>query len=196
MYRTRWRLATSNEMHRLQEGLLSHEEANQGIMMAILPNFATFSCTHDLIQVIVQKSIDAKKPRTIYGKNDSKFVAAAKRDECIHLVLSSQIQIAQVSKNGFASVEVIIDKKVYAAVSIRGSTTTSEYYIHLALQETLRTGKHVPVSVAKGIERIDKQQPDQIVALIGDTFATFGGASTYTGIDRIPDAYLPPPPIA
>lgn len=66
----------------------------------------------------------------------------------------------------------MIKNKVYAAVSVRGNVALPEYYIHLALQESVRTGQSIPVTV-------DNIQEDQIMALVAGTVATFGGKETF-----------------
>ncbi|KAF9922715.1 hypothetical protein FBU30_007156 [Linnemannia zychae] len=172
-YRTRWRLATSREMDYLKADLSNHEQINKKITITSPPDVTTHRCAQNLIQFVPAVLIDASKVSILQGKDISKYVDWAARDECSKLVSSSQIQTARVTKNGFTSIEVIINKKVYAAVSLRANVVTPEYYIHLALQESMRTGVSIPVTV-------DKNQPDQIVALVAGTIATFGGSTTFT----------------
>ncbi|KAF9121380.1 hypothetical protein BGW39_010580 [Mortierella sp. 14UC] len=178
-YRTRWRLATTREMAYLKADLPAHEEVHKTISITSPPNVDTHRCVQNLIQFVSAKRVDTKTPTTTQGKSITRYVEWAKRDECSKLVDASSIQFARTTKKGITSIEVVINKKVYAAVSVPGNTATPEYYIHLALQESLRTGKPIPVSV-------DKQQPEQIVALVAGTIATFGGKPTFQY--RIPSA--------
>ncbi|KAK3847934.1 MAG: hypothetical protein J3R72DRAFT_431096 [Linnemannia gamsii] len=178
-YRTRWRLATTREMAYLKADLSGHEDVHKSISISSAADVDTQRCAQNLIQFVSAKTIDTKVPTTTQGKNIANYVTYAKRDECSKLVNASSIQFARVTKKGMTSIEVVINKKVYAAVSVPGNTAIPEYYIHLALQESVRTGKPIPVSV-------DKQQPEQIVALVAGTIATFGGKSTFQY--RIPSA--------
>jgi hypothetical protein len=171
-YRTRWRLATTREMAYLKADLPAHEEVHKTISIASPPNVDTHRCAQNLIQFVSANRVDTQTPTTTQGKSIARYVDWAKRDECSKLVNASSVRFARTTKKGMTSIEVVINKKVYAAVSVPGNTATPEYYIHLALQESLRTGKPIPVSV-------DKQQPEQIVALVAGTIATFGGKSTF-----------------
>jgi hypothetical protein len=173
-YRTRWRLATSREMNILKADLPSHEAVNKKIKIVSPPDVATHRCVQNLIQVVPVTRVDPKKPITLQGKTLQRYVDWASRDDCSHLVSSSSIQFARttIAKTGFTSIELVIKNKVYAAVSLRGDVATPEYYIHLALQESLRTGQSIPVTV-------DNKQKDQIVALVAGTVATFGGENTF-----------------
>ncbi|KAF9155005.1 hypothetical protein BG015_011335 [Linnemannia schmuckeri] len=173
-YRTRWRLATTREMNLLKADLSKHEAVNKKIKIVSSPDVATHRCVQNLIQVVPAKRVDTSKPTVLQGKSFQKYVDWAARDECSHLVSSSSIQLARttIAKTGFTSIELVVKNKVYAAVSLRGNVDTPEYYIHLALQESLRTGQSIPVSV-------DNKQSDQIVALVAGTVATFGGKQTF-----------------
>lgn len=173
-YRTRWRLATIREMKILKADLPNHEAVNKMIKIISPSDVATQRCVQDLIQFVPATSVDTSKPITLQGKNFQKFNDWAARDECSHLVSSSSILLARttIAKTGFTSIELVVKNKVYAAVSLRGKVATPEYYIHLALQESLRTGQPIPVSV-------DDKQADQVVALVAGTVATFGGNKTF-----------------
>ncbi|KAG0274604.1 hypothetical protein BGZ96_004187 [Linnemannia gamsii] len=171
-YRTRWRLASSREMKLLKADLPSHEAVNKKIKIVSPPDAATHRCVQNLIQKAPAALVDNKKPTTFQGKDYNLYVEWAARDGCSHLVSSSSIQHSRIAKSGFTSIELVIKNKVYAAVSVRGNVALPEYFMHLAMQESLRTGQSIPVTV-------DNKDKDQIVALVAGTVATFGGKNTY-----------------
>ncbi|KAG0267952.1 hypothetical protein BGZ95_002690 [Linnemannia exigua] len=179
MYRSRWRLATGKEMTLLEGVINNHLDIRTRIEMADTPGAITHRCVQNLIQVFDLNVIHAKSPRSLIGMDNADFVQNANRDECSSLVQSSEILLGQVSKDGITSVQVIIDNKVYAAVSLRENTKTPDHYVRLALQESLRTGKPLPLAV-------DPDSPDNIVAIVGGVLATFGGKTAFT--ESIPNA--------
>ncbi|KAG0373924.1 hypothetical protein BGX24_011055 [Mortierella sp. AD032] len=178
-YRSRWRLSTNREMAYLKADIPNHGQVHKGISMASPPNAATHRCVQDLVQVYEQQWIVTKKPFNLWGKQNTRYVNEAKRDGCSNLVKSSVIQVARITKKGITSLELVINKRVYAAVSLSGDMATPPYYVRIALQESLRTGKPIAVSA-------DKKVPGQIVGLVAGTIATFGGPETFVG--PIPDA--------
>ncbi|KAG0373760.1 hypothetical protein BGX24_011278 [Mortierella sp. AD032] len=93
--------------------------------------------------------------------------------------MSSWILLSRKFKNGIASLEIALDNKVYAAVSFREKTFTSPYYVRLALQESLRTGKAVPLVVYPA-------NIEHIVALVNGTIVTFGDRTIF--IEPVPNA--------
>ncbi|KAG0254363.1 hypothetical protein BGZ95_006066 [Linnemannia exigua] len=178
-YRSRWRLSTAREMAYLKADIANHGQVHKGISMATPPNAATHRCVQDLVQVYEEQWIATKKPLTLWGKKSSRYVNEAKRDGCSNLVASSVVQVSRITKKGITSLELVINKRVYAAVSLPGDMASPPYYVRLALQESLRTGKPIPVAV-------DKKIPGQIVGLVAGTIATFGGRETFVG--PIPNA--------
>ncbi|KAF9119456.1 hypothetical protein BGW39_000287 [Mortierella sp. 14UC] len=170
-YRSRWRLATSKEMNLLKADLSRHTAISKRINISSPPDARTHRCAQDLIYIFYQSRLSTTSS-TVHGKDFPSFVKDASRDECKNLVSKSQIQLSRTNEKGVVSLEIVIDKKVYAAVSLRANTSTPAAYVRLALQESLRTGKVVPVVA-------DKDSSDRIVALVAGTFATFGGRSTY-----------------
>ncbi|KAF9129331.1 hypothetical protein BGW39_004245 [Mortierella sp. 14UC] len=163
----------------LKADMSAHGQVHKGITMVSPPDVATHRCVQDLIQVYEEQWLSANAPRNIQAKKNALYISQAKRDECSNLVASSVIQLGRITKGGITSVEVAINMKVYAAVSISANTGHLAYYVRLALQESLRTGKPIPVS-------IDKKMPEQSVALVAGTVATFGGQKTFTS--SIPNA--------
>ncbi|KAG0254364.1 hypothetical protein BGZ95_006067, partial [Linnemannia exigua] len=134
---------------------------------------AMHRCVQNLIQVFDIEFINVRSTHSLIGMDNAVFVASAERDECTSFVSSSRILVGRVTKNGIASVEVFIDKNAYAAVTIRGNTATPAYYVRLALQESLRTRRHVPLTV-------DYNNPDNIVAYVDSTYVVFGGKAAFT----------------
>ncbi|KAF9129326.1 hypothetical protein BGW39_004240 [Mortierella sp. 14UC] len=179
MYRSRWRLSTAREMSILQAELPNHEQVHKRISIVSPPNAATHRCIQNLITTTWIKLVDANKPSVILGKNDANFVQFATRDECPGLVASATVETGRTAERGVTSIEVLIKNKVYAAVSLRGNTVASEYYVRMALQESLRTGS--PIALA-----VDNEKPDQIVALVAGTIATLGASATFSA--SIPNA--------
>ncbi|KAG0373761.1 hypothetical protein BGX24_011279 [Mortierella sp. AD032] len=151
----------------------SHGQVHKSISVSSPHNGATQRCVQNLIQAYQENSVAGNTHRTVQGMKNSRFVGESKRDGCHSLAASSMVRLGRVTKKGVTSVELVVNKTVYAAVSLRANTSTPVNYVRLALQESLRTGKPVPVSV-------DKKVPEQIVALVSGTIATFGGKSTYT----------------
>ncbi|KAK3847937.1 MAG: hypothetical protein J3R72DRAFT_509340, partial [Linnemannia gamsii] len=172
-YRSRWRLSTPREIAILKSEMSSHGQVHKSISVSSPHNGATQRCVQNLIQAYQENSVAGNTHRTVQGMKNSRFVGESKRDGCHSLAASSMVRLGRVTKKGVTSVELVVNKKVYAAVSFRANTSTPVNYVRLALQESLRTGKPVPVSV-------DKKVPEQIVALVSGTVATFGGKSTYT----------------
>ncbi|KAG0271724.1 hypothetical protein BGZ95_000416 [Linnemannia exigua] len=172
-YRSRWRLSTSREISILKSEMSSHGQVHKSISVSSPPNGAIQRCVQNLIQTYQENSVAADTHRNVQGIKNSWFVGESKKDGCRSLAASSIVRLGRITNKGITSVELVVNKKVYAAVSFRGNTPTSATYVRLALQESLRTGKPVPVSV-------DKKVPEQIVALVSGTVATFGGKSTYT----------------
>ncbi|KAK3835596.1 MAG: hypothetical protein J3R72DRAFT_477400 [Linnemannia gamsii] len=170
-YRSRWRLATTKEMNHLKADLSRHTAVHKRIKMSSPPDARTHRCAQDLIYIF-NKSRLSTSSSTLHGKDFSYYVKDASRDECKSLVSKSQVQLSRTNEKGVVSLEVVIDKKVYAAVSLRANTSTPVQYVWLALQESLRTGQVVPVVA-------DKDSSDRIVGLVAGTFVAFGGRSTY-----------------
>jgi hypothetical protein len=170
-YRSRWRLAGDREMGILRAELPKHATINNQVSVVPPPNTATQWCAQNLIQVYNWGAL-IPTPNTLPGTVGPNYANDAARDECAHLVPKSFIRMGRVNVDGFIPVEILIDNKVHAAVSLKANTNINAAYVRLALQESLRTGAPLPVVV-------DPLQGDLIVTLISGTIAVIGGTMAY-----------------
>ncbi|KAF9922716.1 hypothetical protein FBU30_007157, partial [Linnemannia zychae] len=171
-YRSRWRPATVSETSLLQNDLVNHTQVHKRLIVSTPPDSATQRCAQNLIQIWDKISVDANQPWMIFGKENEKYVSLSYSQACNHLVASSIVRAGWIAENGVSSVEVMIDNKIYAAITIRGSIFVNTKYARMALQESLRTNS--PIAVA-----YDKETPDRITMHVAGTFATSGGPIVY-----------------
>ncbi|KAF8946828.1 hypothetical protein BGZ47_011219 [Haplosporangium gracile] len=170
-YRSRWRLASDREMKILRNELLKHAAINNQVSVVPPPNAATQWCAQGLIAVYNWGAL-ISTPNTLPGTVAPHFETDAIRDECAHLVSKSFIRMTRVNVGGFIPVEIMIDNKAHAAVSIKADTNINAAYVRLALQESLRTGALLPVVV-------NPFQSDLIITVVADTIAVIGGPVAY-----------------
>ncbi|KAK3843158.1 MAG: hypothetical protein J3R72DRAFT_441736 [Linnemannia gamsii] len=174
-YRSRYRLAAPYERSFLTTNQGNHEGVHKKLKISSPPNSATRRCTLNLIQAYGVERVMMNEPYSIKGSDNAKYKADAKRDECSSLVAKSSIRFARVTVLGVTSVEMVIDGKVYAAISINANTYMPAAHVRVALQESMRTGKFVMVAPQR-----DNKLGDSVVALIQDTFVTIGGKQVYS----------------
>ncbi|KAF9091563.1 hypothetical protein BGX23_005040 [Mortierella sp. AD031] len=165
-------LSTNKEMALLKNTLAKHKATTKKLSVSSPPDIATSRCAQDLIQLWSWSTLNPSKSFELFAQSNAGFVKTAVRDEFNHLVQLSTIRVGRVSVKGFVSVEMVIGSKVYAAVSLQGNIPISIRYVKVALQESLRTGRLVPVAG-------DKKQPDFVVALVQDTVVTMGGSQYF-----------------
>ncbi|KAF9129328.1 hypothetical protein BGW39_004242 [Mortierella sp. 14UC] len=172
LYRSRWRLATTGELLSLQPDLPIHELIHARIPIVSPPDAAAHRCIQNMIFEFREPYIKLNESHFVYGKDSSRFLKASKRDECSDFAPYLYFQVGRLSSANITSVEFSINKRVYAALTLPGNTPIPIYYVRLVLQESLRTGRTIPMSV-------DKQNPEKLVAVVAGTFATFGGATVF-----------------
>ena len=170
-YRSRWRLASDREMTILRAELPKHAAINNGVSVVPPPNAVTQWCAQDLIEVYNWGAL-ISTPNTVPGTVGPHFEADAIRDECAHLIPKSFIRMARVNVGGFIPVEIMINNKVHAAVSMKADTLINAAFIRNALQESLRSGAPLPVVV-------DPVQSDLIITVVAGTIAVIGGPAAY-----------------
>ncbi|KAG0292535.1 hypothetical protein BGZ96_004018 [Linnemannia gamsii] len=111
-------------------------------------------------------------PYTTDASKNSQYVSDATRDECKGVVSSSQIRVSRVSEHVVTSVEMVINNKVYTAVTTAEKTAIYPAHVRIALQESLRTVQPVAVlSFSCG--------DHCIVAMIDETIVTIGDGVVY-----------------
>lgn len=170
-YRSRWRPASDREMAVFRAELPKHAAINSGVSVVPPPNASAQWCAQDLIDVYNWGAL-ISTPNTLPGTVGPHFEADATRDECASLISKSFIRMARVNVDGFIPVEIMIDNKVHAAVSMKANTPINADYVRIALQESLRTGAPLPVVV-------DPVQSDLIVTVVAGTIAVIGGPAAY-----------------
>ncbi|KAF9126443.1 hypothetical protein BGW39_006615 [Mortierella sp. 14UC] len=151
-YRTRFRRWDGADQY--YDQLKDQFEVVERSVPVVFPaNVATYRCALNLIQILEQKMIPVSGTLEVSspGKNFPQYVADAARDECKNLVNSSTIRFNRIisPKRRVATIEVLIANKVHAAIllsyDIWNEYRGMDAEFRMALEESLRTGRVVPI---------------------------------------------------
>ncbi|KAK5816458.1 hypothetical protein F5H01DRAFT_340910 [Linnemannia elongata] len=177
LYRTHFRPASDAEMKTLRSDFSAHLKVQKKLKIDPISDVATKRCATLLIDSVVYPFVKASNAFIYAGSDLGSYVKAASEAQCSHLVKSSRIYVKRFSVGNFGSYEVMIGNKVHAAASMKVGPETLVWSLRVALQESMRAGQPVMVSMnpSSPKENIVVFVQGSIV-VIGDQAKVFGAS--------------------
>ncbi|KAF9928980.1 hypothetical protein FBU30_001985 [Linnemannia zychae] len=177
-YRSYFRLSPDKEMKIFKGDYVHHLEVHKKLSISSTPDAATLRC----VSLMAETMPNAKLTTSGTVVNDDGqhlpgYSAFAYDAKCTNLVLSSKVRGNQATSGGFGSAELIINNKVYAAISMKQGVEFTGRYLKQAFLESMRSGAPVMVS-----ENSKYDLSDAIVAYIQGTAFTIGNAQIWDAV--------------
>ncbi|KAF9912793.1 hypothetical protein EC991_008655 [Linnemannia zychae] len=144
--RSIFRPAADNELKTFKSEYVLHLEVHKKLSIASIPDAKTLRCVSLMIEHTSHKAITLE-PFSLPGRNIVGYSADAYDAKCSDLVLKSTIELSRINVGGYGAMEVQINKKTYAAITLSMATEANPYLYRTALLESLRSGQ--PVIVTK-----------------------------------------------
>ncbi|KAF9132106.1 hypothetical protein BGW39_000825 [Mortierella sp. 14UC] len=160
---------TDSEQRTFKADFVNHLEVIKRIKIESVPDAKTLRCATLLIRHIPISDIPDKR-FTMPGRNLPDFAADGFDAKCTDLVAKAAIVFSRVYDNGYGSVEIQINNKTYAALSVKGGFVSFRYFFRMALLESMRSGDAVMLSKNDRFE-----SGDGVVAYFQKTAFTMGG---------------------
>ncbi|KAG0281033.1 hypothetical protein BGZ95_007233 [Linnemannia exigua] len=145
-WKTDYSFYESTNLRTFKGEYASHLEVHKKLSITSIPDAKTLRCVSLMIDRIQNRFVTVN-PSSTPGTSLPEYAADAYNAKCSDLVVKSTIEVSRVQVAGYASLEVQINKKTYAAISLRVNTDAYFYLYRHALLESLRSGQ--PVIVTK-----------------------------------------------
>ncbi|KAK3843123.1 MAG: hypothetical protein J3R72DRAFT_420665 [Linnemannia gamsii] len=173
-YKSRWRPATYAEVKMLVPHIATHSLLHKRTDIHPPYDPATFRCAQALIVLWNYSQVSSSMPRTLRGDIDPQFNIDSRRHGFTHLTSMAYLRIQENKYDHVAAVDVVVDGLVRASASIPYNTNLLVSGVQLALEESLRTGRPVPV-----IPHKDHERGDFLIGMIEEAIVVFGGSAVF-----------------
>jgi hypothetical protein len=173
-YKSRWRPATVSEVKLFKPHLPAHSTLHKRTDIHPPYDLATLRCAQALIRLWNYSRVSSSTPRTIRGDIDPQFGVDARRNGFTQLAGAAFLRLHYNKYGGATAVDVMVGSYVRASVSLPYDTNIFVSGVRLALQESLRSGRPVPV-----VPHDDHEAGDVLIGMIDDAIVAFGGTAVF-----------------
>ncbi|KAF9544728.1 hypothetical protein EC957_011734 [Mortierella hygrophila] len=174
-YKSRWRPATVSEVKLLKPHLPTHSTLHKRTDIHPPYDLATLRCAQALIRLWSYNRASNSTPRTIRGDIDPQFGIDARRGGFTPFAGAAFLRLHYNKYGGATAVDVMVEGYVRASATIPYETNLSVSGVRLALQESLRSGRPVPV-----VPHDDHEAGDVLIGMIDDSIVVFGGTAVFS----------------
>ncbi|KAF9092396.1 hypothetical protein BGX29_010482 [Mortierella sp. GBA35] len=174
-YRSRWRPATAIEAKMFKPHLQSHAKLHQRTDIVPPYDLATLRCAQSLVRLWSYERVSASTPRTVRGDIDPQFNVDARRSGFTPLAGSAFLRIHYNKYGGATAVDAMVGGLVRASATIPYDTNLSAAGVRLALQESLRSGRPVPI-----VPHDERNSGDVLFSIIDSSVVVLGGAAVFS----------------
>ncbi|KAH7059186.1 hypothetical protein BKA57DRAFT_431562 [Linnemannia elongata] len=174
-YKSRWRPATVSEVKLLKPHLPTHSTLHQRADIHPPYDLATFRCAQALIRLWNHTRVSNSTPRTVRGDIDPQFGIDARRNGFTPLTGAAFLRLHYNKYGGATAVDVMVGSYVRACATLPYDTNLSVSGVRLALQESLRSGRPVPV-----VPHDDHEAGDVLISMIDGSVVVFGGTAVFS----------------
>ncbi|KAF9932563.1 hypothetical protein FBU30_007865 [Linnemannia zychae] len=172
-----WRYAKKSEWASFQNVMGIHAVLHSRITMATPPDDSTRRCLRNLFYLFPWGSITTAK--TWPATTNPFYAYMARRDACSHLVNTSSYVITPDFYKGYGAVNVVINGKIYASVTVPLGWEFNRLVMPMVLEESLRTRSPVPIGSTPS-------RPQAFIAMVQKKFVVMGSLEAYNEASPIP----------
>ena len=177
-HRDQFRLASPGELKTFKGEYVNHVEVHKKLAITATPDAKTLRCVSLMAEAIPATSTQTSgKVHTALGNANTKYSSFAFDAKCTDLVTKSLYRGNQVTFGGVGSYELLINNKLYAAVSIKQRLTVGGSMLRTALLESMRSGQPVMVTESNGCDA-----EDGVIAYIQGTEYLVGNEQIWDAI--------------
>ncbi|KAG0266459.1 hypothetical protein BGZ95_003047 [Linnemannia exigua] len=177
-HRNQFRLASSGELKTFKGEYVNHVEVHKKLTITATPDAKTLRCVSLMAEAMpTAKVSDNGRVEVVQGNQLTSYAAFAFDAKCTDLVTKSQFRSNQAKFSGVGSMELIINNKVHAAISIKQGLTVGGSMLRTALLESLRSGQPVMVTESNGYHA-----DDGVIAYIQGTGYVIGNAQIWNAV--------------
>ncbi|KAG9072281.1 hypothetical protein KI688_000050 [Linnemannia hyalina] len=174
-HKSRWRPATVSEVKLLKPHLPTHSTLHKRTDIHPPYDLATLRCAQALIRLWSYNRVSNSTPRTIRGDIDPQFSIDARRNGFTPFADAAFLRIHYNKYGGATAVDVMVGGYARASATLPYETNLSVSGVRLALQESLRSGRPVPV-----VPHDDHEAGDVLISMIDDSIVVFGGTAVFS----------------